>query len=167
MIEEVVGVFSFTMAMASDKRNVATLSYELEREGEGGAMLLKLQGLRFLGTSSAEYKRVVLTHVPPQLWYKSGVDVEKLFPGWRAHGYVAKDITSFDVSFEKFWQVYGKKVGNKSGVEKKWGKLSWEEKVLAIGCVGRMRRYYESKGIELPYPETYINQRRWENEFEG
>lgn len=167
MNNEVVEVFSFSIAASGDSRNVATVSYELDTVGEEGWMMLKLQGVRFLQTSQEEYIRVVLTHLSPKMGYKRGVEMEKLFPGWRRAGYVVKDITAFDVSFEAFWKLYGKKVGNKAGVEKKWGRLSWDERVMAMGCIGRMKRYYDKKGIELPYPETYINQRRWENEFEG
>lgn len=167
MGSEEMQVFSFSIAMVDDARCVSTVTYELESQREDGVMVLKLQGVRFLSTSEKGFKKVVLTHVAPQMWYKRGVEIEKMFPGWRKAGYVVKDITEFDASFERFWNLYGKKVGNKAGVEKKWGKLSWDERVMAMGCIPRMRRYYEQKGLDLPYPETYINQRRWENEFEG
>lgn len=160
-------VFAFSIAQAANNRNVATVSYELEKIGEDGVMVLKLQGVRFLQSSEGGYVRVVLTHLTPGLYYKKGLEMERLFPGWRRAGYVVKDITECDVTFERFWNLYRKKVGNKAGVEKKWGKLSWDERVMAIGVIPRMRRYYEQKGLDLPYPETYINQRRWENEFEG
>lgn len=165
-MSEEMQVFSFSIARTTDSRDVATVVYELESQREDGVMVLKLQGVRFLGTSEPNFKKVVLSHVSPRMTYKRGVDIELMFPGWRKAGYSVKDITAFDVSFERFWSLYGKKVGNKAGVEKKWGKLSWDERVMAIGCIGRMRRYYDQKGIDLPYPETYINQRRWENEFE-
>lgn len=165
--EEKVLLFAFSVAKREDQRDVATVSYEVEEQRDYKMLLLKLQGVRFLSTSGEEFKRVVLGHVGVRLWYYKGRPIEELFPGWWKAGYAVKDITDCDVSFERFWNLYGKKVGNKAGVEKKWGKLSWDERVMAIGCIGRMRRYYEKKGIDLPYPETYINQRRWENEFEG
>lgn len=160
-------VFAFSLAEAGNGKNVATLSYELEQQRDDKMLLLKLQGVRFLSTADEGFKKVLLKHVSVNMWYYKGRSIEELFPGWRQAGYAAKDITDFDVSFEKFWGLYGKKVGNKAGVAKKWERLSWDEKVMAMGCVPRMRRYYEQRGIELPYPETYINQRRWENEFDG
>lgn len=159
--------FIYTISHEMDNRSVATVTYEYERKGEDGLMKLRLQGVRFLNSTDETFKRVVLTHVNPVLWHAKGMDIEQLFPGWRKHHYIVKDVTAIDVSFERFWNLYGKKVGNKGGVEKRWSKLEWEEKVMALGCVPRMRQYYERKGLDLPYPETYVNQRRWENEFDN
>ena len=60
---------------------------------------------------------------------------------------------------------YGYKVGNKARVQKKWEKLPEGERVLAMASIARYRRFAEGKKIEMVYPETYIDQRRWENEF--
>lgn len=166
MSEEML-VVSFSIVQVADRRNAATLTYGMGEMGEMGLMKLKLQGVRFLDTSSGEFISVILGHTPPYRRYKRGSGIEFLFPGWGMAGYEVKDISDIDVSFERFWNLYGKKVGNKAGVAKKWEKLSWEERVMAIGVVPRMRRYYEKKGLDLPYPETYINQRRWENEFDN
>lgn len=74
-----------------------------------------------------------------------------------------KDISAIDLSFEKFWSVYDYKIGNKPRVAKLWEKLSKEERILALGFIRRMRVFYQTKKIDVPYPETYLNQRRWEN----
>lgn len=50
-------------------------------------------------------------------------------------------------------------------VQKKWDRLPEGEKILALAAIPKYRRFYESKHIELAYPETYIDQRRWENEY--
>lgn len=160
---------TFSVVDIEDKRSVGMVTYRVigpSDTGSEGEVVLQLEGVSFLDGSGAVMEKTVLGHVPIQMRYRRGANVELLWPGWRRNGYQVKDITDCDVTFERFWNLYGKKVGNKAGVAKKWEKLSWEERVLAIGCIGRMRRYYEKKGLDLPYPETYINQRRWENEFE-
>lgn len=158
----------YTIAGQRGAKDVATAEYRLERGEEGGGvMLLILERVGFLEGATEEFEAEVLRHVGTHLWWRKGMEIEQLWPGWSKAGYRVKDVTECDVSFERFWAVYGNKVGNKAGAAKKWEKLSWEERVLAIGCVPRLRRYYEQKGLQLPYPETYINQRRWENEFDG
>lgn len=74
-----------------------------------------------------------------------------------------KDITYIDLSFPVFWNHYNYKVGNKKRVEKRWNELDDQEKILALGYVRRYRRWCLRKRIDFCYPETYINQRRWEN----
>lgn len=84
---------------------------------------------------------------------------------FRKAGCTVKDITNLDLSFAKFWQVYGNKIGKKPRVEKKWNELSHEDKIMALGGIRLLRQYYEAKGYNLPYPESYINGRLWENEY--
>lgn len=61
--------------------------------------------------------------------------------------------------------MYGYKVGNKPRVQKKWNALPEGERILALGAIPKYKRFAEGKHIDLVYPETYIDQRRWENEF--
>lgn len=87
------------------------------------------------------------------------------FDHWRKVGCIVKQIEDAAPTFERFWNAYGYKVGNKARVQKKWEKLPEGERVLAMAAIPRYRRFAEGKKIELAYPETYIDQRRWENEF--
>ena len=87
------------------------------------------------------------------------------FDGWRKVGCAVRQIEATAPTFELFWNAYGYKVGNKARVAKKWERLPEGERVLAMAAIPRYRRFAEGKKIELVYPETYIDQRRWENEF--
>lgn len=158
-------VFSVTPAVLQGR--VAILTYEMmERQPEDNRWInLMLAKVSFNSDSPWNFREAVLREVPVRINYRRG-QIPQQMKLWTDSGCGIKDITEQDVGFERFWNVYGHKVGNKAGTEKKWGKLSWEDKILALGSIPRMKRYYESKKIELPYPETYINQRRWENVFE-
>jgi hypothetical protein len=101
-----------------------------------------------------------------EITYRQGVMPEEM-QMWVKAGCEVRDISRIDLSFEKFWEVYGNKVGNKKGCEKKWNALEAHDRLLAIGVIPRMQRYYIEKRIDnMPYPETFLNQRRWENLFE-
>ena len=86
------------------------------------------------------------------------------FAHWRKAGCSVNTIED-SPTFERFWNAYGYKVGNKSRVQKKWNQLPEGERVLAMAAIPRYKRFAQSKRIDLVYPETYIDQRRWENEY--
>lgn len=71
-----------------------------------------------------------------------------------------------DLSFEAFWNQYGHKQGDKSRAQKLWKLLSDEDKVAALGAIKRYKNYLLAHPAqECLYPQTYLNQRRWENDF--
>jgi hypothetical protein len=76
------------------------------------------------------------------------------------------DIIEPDVTFASFYNAYGYKVGNKKRAEAEWNKLSPEDKVR---CLQGVRRYNvwiaQRRSQEKLYPETFLSQSRWENEF--
>ena len=75
-----------------------------------------------------------------------------------------KEIT--DLTFDKFWADYGYKVGNKSRAEKLWNKLQEIERILVLESLPRYNYYLKTHpSIEKAYAETYLFQRRWENEY--
>lgn len=78
---------------------------------------------------------------------------------------MVSDTTCLDLSFAYFWNTYAYKVGNKATVEKKWNALKPEDRLLALRGITLQRRHSESHRTDMPYPQTYIDQRRWENEF--
>ena len=78
---------------------------------------------------------------------------------------VVRDVTRRELTFAAFWDAYGYKVGNKATVERKWNALSDADRLLALGGIERQRRHSEQHRTDMPYPETYLNQRRWENVF--
>lgn len=80
-------------------------------------------------------------------------------------GCSVKDITILELTFEKFWNVYAYKRGNIERTKKLWAKITEAEKIIAIGFINKIKQVYEKEGKQMPYPETYLSQRRWENEL--
>lgn len=79
-----------------------------------------------------------------------------------------------DLSFEAFWKFYDYKVGNKKRSEDIWtGKkptntgqrLTEADKIKAFRLMPKLRYNYKLNNKDLPYMETFLYQRRFENEF--
>jgi hypothetical protein len=68
------------------------------------------------------------------------------------------------VDFEIFWNLYGKKLGSKNDCKKKWDKLTLEEQNTIIEILPEYKNQFSDIQFQ-PYPETFINQRRWENDI--
>ena len=124
----------------------------------------ELVSVEWAETCPAKMKQLWLAEIPAIIGYQCGQEVP-VFNHWKAVGCEIKIVSRIDVSFEAFWNAYAYKVGNKSRVQKKWNLLPEKERILAIGAIARYKRFAESKRIERVYPETYLDQRRWENEF--
>lgn len=68
------------------------------------------------------------------------------------------------VPFKTFWDIYGKKVGNKENVEKKWNHIQFDIQNEIISILPKWKMQF--KEIEyMPYPETFLNQQRWKDEI--
>lgn len=70
--------------------------------------------------------------------------------------------------FLEFWKHYPKKVG-KGGAYKSWSKIKSPKKTLAkilIALVWQKKTdgWSKDNGQFIPNPQTYLNQRRWEDE---
>lgn len=73
---------------------------------------------------------------------------------------------SDDLTFETFYNAYGRKVGNKERVQKLWNKLSDIDKQTALDAIVSYDYYLMcNPTIVKLYPETYLAQRRFENDF--
>jgi len=77
--------------------------------------------------------------------------------------------TSCEESFDRFWRVYPKKE-KKQETLKAWLKLKPDEELAEriIKEVERRKQSYDwtkQKGAFVPMPSTYVNQRRWEDEW--
>lgn len=112
----------------------------------------------------ASIKKLWLAEIPVLINCRFGENIAE-FSHWKQAGCEIKIVSRIDVTFDAFWNEYAYKVGNKSRVMKKWNALKEPERLLAIGAIPRYKRFADSKKIERVYPETYIDQRRWENEF--
>lgn len=68
------------------------------------------------------------------------------------------------IDFEIFWNLYNKKLGSKDNCNKKWDKLSLEIQQKIINILPDYHKSITDKTYQ-PYPETWLNQKRWENEI--
>lgn len=71
------------------------------------------------------------------------------------------------IEFETFWKAYPNKHG-KALARKKWATLSPEEQKKAyetLDAACRSELWLKENGAYIPHGSTYVNQRRWEDEF--
>ncbi|MCF8339210.1 MAG: hypothetical protein K9I74_14630 [Bacteroidales bacterium] len=81
-------------------------------------------------------------------------------------GKVEIDEVPEDLSFDRFWNEYNYKVGNKQRAEKPWNKLGDAEKLKVLKSIPKYEYWLAThQGIAKAHATTYLNQRRWENEF--
>lgn len=69
------------------------------------------------------------------------------------------------VDFENFWCLYGKKVGDKAKVNKKWDTLSVATQKKILEILPDWKSQYTDKQFQ-PFPETFLNQKRWNDEID-
>ena len=74
-----------------------------------------------------------------------------------------KEIKEVKIDFIEFWNLYNKKDGDKNGCIKKWNKLTLAEQQKIISILPNYLKTIKDKQFQ-PYPSTWLNQRRWENE---
>ena len=79
-----------------------------------------------------------------------------------------------DLSFEAFWNFYNYKVGNKTRAKEIWDglkptnnkqRMTESNKINAYKIVPKLRYEYKLKNTNFPYLETFLYQRRFDNEF--
>jgi len=69
-----------------------------------------------------------------------------------------------DLSFERFWNEYSCKV-SKLKASKLWKKLSKANRIKVFLHLPKYQAYLDSKGIEKAYPDTYLRNQKWEDEY--
>ena len=67
-------------------------------------------------------------------------------------------------SFEDFWNIYPNKVA-KSKCKEKFLKLSYNDKLKIKETINDFIKHKPFKDYNHPNPETYLNQKRWEDEI--
>lgn len=149
----------FSIEPSNFRGSAAVLEYDW-LEG----VTYELRSITWSDGCVASVKLATVRECPVRIHYQKGVPVDG-FAHWQRTGCKIEDVTNADYSFERFWGLYGYKVGNKPRVQKKWNALPEGERILALGAIPKYKRFAEGKHIDLVYPETYIDQRRWENEF--
>lgn len=68
------------------------------------------------------------------------------------------------IDFEDFWKAYDKKVGSRVKIENKWNKLSIEEQEAIMSHIPKYKYSQPDKQFRKN-PETYLNNRAWEDEI--
>lgn len=68
-----------------------------------------------------------------------------------------------DLSFDRFWKDFDNKVGNKSRALKLWDSLPNPEKAKALKFIVTYDTQLAITKVAKLYPETYLNQQRWNN----
>lgn len=72
----------------------------------------------------------------------------------------------FNLPFNDFWSLYGYKIGDKKKCEKVWNFLTYEIQKTILSSLPEWKKNI-LKTQSLPYPETYLNQERWNDETEN
>ena len=76
-----------------------------------------------------------------------------------------KPLNTKTIEFDIFWNLYDKKIGDKNGCIKKWGKLAEETQLKIIEILPEWKNQFQDKQFQ-PYPATFLNQERWNDEDE-
>lgn len=71
-----------------------------------------------------------------------------------------------EYTFERAWNLYDKKVGNKERLEKKWNSMSKKDRKAAIEYIPLYVITTEDKKYRKNF-QTFLNQRGWEDELIG
>ena len=85
---------------------------------------------------------------------------------YKPHSPLSEDIVAFD----KFWQLYPRKVG-KGAAKKAWARLNPDDDLVRriLEAVSEQRdsvQWARDGGQYIPHPTTWLNQERWEDELE-
>jgi hypothetical protein len=75
-----------------------------------------------------------------------------------------KEGKEINIPFDVFWNLYDKKVGDKSKCENKWKNLTDPEREKVIQTLPGFIAGIRDKQYQ-PYPQTYLNNKRWEDEI--
>jgi hypothetical protein len=99
---------------------------------------------------------------------QADVSEESRKRGARKRGARSRDDRKAMEVFDLFWKLYPRKV-NKEAARKAWLKLKPDEDVfeaivLALGWQTSSRDWTRDGGQYIPYPASYLNGRRWEDE---
>jgi hypothetical protein len=68
------------------------------------------------------------------------------------------------IPFKTFWDLYGKKVGDKEAIEKQWNHYKYEIQNEIIEKLPKWKMQFDDLTY-LPHPKTFLNQQRWKDEI--
>jgi len=78
---------------------------------------------------------------------------------------VESENKEINIPFLNFWDMYDKKIGDKKKCEKKWNSLNDEQRAKIYSTLPSWKRQFKDKQFQ-PYPKTYLNQERWNDEIQ-
>lgn len=108
----------------------------------------------------------------PSLLYKESKNIRKKEPCAPREGGGSENFEKFrSANFEKFWSAYPKKTAKQQAL-KAFEKLNPDEKLLntilsSLEQHKRSVQWTKENGQFIPYPATWLNGRRWEDETQG
>jgi hypothetical protein len=70
-----------------------------------------------------------------------------------------------DLSFARFWEEYGYKIGPKSKIEKQFNAIAEAEKIKIFKAIPRYHRYLTVSGVNQAMASTWLAQERWNNDY--
>ena len=84
------------------------------------------------------------------------------------HGVVGVGTKGYICSFDSFWKIYPKKKA-KEAAKKAWVKIKPSDELVKtiiadVEAKSRSQDWKKEKGKYIPYPATYLNGKRWEDE---
>lgn len=74
-------------------------------------------------------------------------------------------VAELDLSFDNFWNTFAYKVGKKMRSKRLWEAMSEAEKIESFVKIPKYHRFINIKQQESAYPETWLYNRMWENEY--
>lgn len=106
-------------------------------------------------------RKWLFTHIPVE---QEDLEVFRQFFGKQ----VSVSEAPTDTSFKAFWDQYAYKVGKIEKVTQMWEALSEADRLACLKSIPKYNRWIAAKAnMEKAYPQTFLSQRRWENEFSG
>ncbi|TKT89495.1 hypothetical protein [Dyadobacter frigoris] len=99
------------------------------------------------------------------IWAHPPYTREVLFT-WRENALIreVKEVPE-DLTFAVFWDAYDYKVGDRKKAEKIWNATSDADKMAAMAALPRYKYWLLTNTTPMVHATTYLNQRRYENEF--
>jgi len=71
-----------------------------------------------------------------------------------------------EVTFDDFWNLYAYKHGKKDRTKMLWQSMTDIERTLCMAAIPKYKFWLHSQnGMNCLYPQTFLSQRRWENDY--
>ena len=127
-------------------------------------------------TAIVEYEDGILSNLQMPMgvtaeqawWLKTSIpERESELKAWAAQSQILQvDEVPQDLTFNAFWEAYNYKVGKKDRAIKYWNALTESDKAKVFQAIPKYNFWLAQRpNMERLYPEGFLHQRRFENEF--